>query len=251
MTEFNPPKGMGFQPGKKVDVTTVKRETGKVKYWAFTSLMNFEECPYRIYLKSIRKVQGEQSDAANRGNEIHDLAEQYVRNPNGPIPKELAKFEDDFAVLVEAFKEGKVELEEKWGITQSWEQCTWEQYDILWGRIKLDAFHRETETFARCIDYKTGKKFGNELKHGLQGMVYMIAAFARYPELETIKVEFWYLDKGERLERVFTRSQAEVLKQRIHNRALAMTTAHHFPPNPSKSTCKYCSYREVCEYVEK
>ena len=45
-------------------------------------------------------------------------------------------------------------------------------------------------------DYKTGKRRGNEIKHTDQGIVYVIGAMMRYPEIEYAQVEFWYTDEG-------------------------------------------------------
>ena len=43
---------------------------------------------------------------------------------------------------------------------------------------KLDAYVKEDDTSARVIDYKTGKRFGNEIGHSQQCLLYAIAAFA-------------------------------------------------------------------------
>ena len=124
----------------------------------------------------------------------------------------------------------------------------------VWGRIKLDAFVHETETSARVIDYKTGKAFGNEIAHSQQALVYAIGSFFRYPDLQIAKTEIWYLDHGTMLEQVYTRDEAMVFMPKLHDRAIAMTTATKFPPNPSSYNCKWCSYGKgeypVCEWSE-
>ena len=94
------------------------------------------------------------------------------------------------------------------------------------------------------INYKTGKKFGNEISHSQQGLLYAIGTFFRYPELEYVQVEFWYLDKGETTKKQYTREQAMQFAPGWHSRALVMTTATDFDPTPSKDSCRWCSYRK-------
>jgi len=151
------------------------------------------------------------------------------------------------------FAEAQVELEGDWGFTREWGTTGWLAKDV-WGRIKLDAFVHESETSARVIDYKTGKAYGNEIAHSQQALVYAIGSFFRYPELQIAKTEIWYLDHGTMLEQVYTRDEAMVFMPKLHDRAIAMTTATKFPPNPSNYNCKWCSYGKgehpVCEWAE-
>ena len=225
------------------NILDVDFQTGPVAKWSFTALKNYEECAHRTKLRYVDKIIVESGEAASRGSKIHDLAEKFTRSEISELPKELSKFQESMEWLRDQFSEGNVEVEEDWGITKDWTPCTWQSKD-LWGRIKLDAFVRETEESAMVIDHKTGRKFGNEFKHNEQGMVYAIAAFERYPEINHITTEFWYLDHGEKLTKRYTRSHAEILKQRVHRRAVMMTTATDFPPNPSKQACKWCDYGE-------
>jgi hypothetical protein len=226
-----------------------------INVWAFTAVTVFEKCPYEAYLKYAKRIKVEITDdshaAMNRGNKIHDQAEHYVDGTIGDMPAALNKFERDFELLRENFNAGKVELEQQWGVDRAWQPVSWRD-PTLWGRIKLDAFVHESETSAVCIDYKTGKKFGNEHKHLLQNMFYVIGAFQRYPKLEYIQGEFWYLDHGVKLEKAFTRKEAEILLPRLDKRAAAVTNARTFPPRPSLSNCKYCDYKKSgdCQWAE-
>lgn len=220
----------------------VEFETGSVPVWSFSTLKDYEQCPFRVYLAKIEKKKQQQSDAASRGEAMHQSAEDYVRSDIGTeVPKELIKFETGFHELQEQYQEGKVIMEESWGIKKDWSPCGWKE-DGLWGRAKLDVFVQESETSARIIDHKSGRKFGNELKHADQGLSYALHAFHRYPMIEVFKTEFWYLDQGEKMERRFTRRQLGILLPRYHQRAIDMTTAKVFPPKPSCHNCKWCAY---------
>ena len=94
------------------------------------------------------------------------------------------------------------------------------------------------------IDYKTGRQFGNEIAHGQQALTYAIGSFLRYPDLQHVQTELWYLDHGTVTEQSYTRDQALLFLPKLHERAMVMTSAESFPPNPSKSNCKWCSYKK-------
>lgn len=224
-------------------------EDGPVNRFAFTSLMNFEQCPQRVKLRYVDRLKGESSGAADRGSMIHDLAEKFTRGEIN-FPSQLKKMRSDMEWLKEQYAAGMVEVEEEWGIKKDWSPCSWRDKQ-LWGRIKLDAFIRTGDNTASVVDHKTGKKFGNEFKHNQQGQLYTIAAFERYPEIDIITSEFWYLDHGLKLEKTYTRAQANLFKPKWTERALRMTTAKQFPARPSKDNCRWCDYAktEQCEWA--
>lgn len=219
-------------------------ELGLIGKWSFSSLMNFEKCPYISKLQYVDRVKQKDSEAADRGSAVHDMCEDYVR---GNIPElvgdrktKLEPLQAKFTALKAAFDEGRVTCEENWGIRLDWTPCTWKDKD-LWGRAKLDAFERRGTTGV-VIDYKTGRRFGNELKHGDQGLSYALYAFYKFHKLDEFIVEFWYLDHGEYSSRTFTRKQLALLHPRMHKRALAMTTAESFPPKSNCESCRFCPY---------
>lgn len=227
----------------KVDRLETDLELGLVRAWSYSALKVFEECPYRTYISRVKKIPEPSSPAADRGSEIHQQAEDYVKGILDPFPSTLAKFKDDFAVLRSLFDEGKVELEGEWAYTVDWQKTGWMSPDC-WARIKLDAFVREDETSARVIDYKTGKKFGNEISHGQQCLLYAIGAFVREPELQHVQTELWYIDKGETTIKSFNRAEAMLFMPQFHKRAVVMTTETDFEPKPSPNNCRWCSYRK-------
>lgn len=238
-----------------ISTVSVKEDIklGYIPAWSYSTLKTFESCAYRSYIAKVKKVQEDFGPAAARGTEIHKQAEDYVGGLLAELPDTLKKFTSEFKKLREMFAEAQVELEGDWGFTREWGTTGWLAKDV-WGRIKLDAFVHESETSARVIDYKTGKAYGNEIAHSQQALVYAIGSFFRYPELQIAKTEIWYLDHGTMLEQVYTRDEAMVFMPKLHDRAIAMTTATKFPPNPSNYNCKWCSYGKgefpVCEWAE-
>ena len=236
-----------------VEMSTTK-ELGLIPAWSHSTLKVFETCAYRSYIAKVKRISEDYGPAAKRGSEIHDQAEKYVDGRLTEFPDTLSKFTSQFERLKKLYDEGKAELEGEWGFTIEWEACHWMAKNV-WARIKLDAIVHEDDTSARVIDYKTGRQFGNEISHGQQALTYAIGSFLRYPDLQYVQTELWYLDHGTVTEQSYTRDQALLFLPKLHERAMIMTTAEKFPPNPSKTNCKWCSYKNgeepACQWGEK
>jgi hypothetical protein len=113
-----------------------------------------------------------------------------------------------------------------------------------WLRLKLDALIFLSPFEAVAVDYKTGKRFGNEIKHAEQTQLYQLVSFLRYPKLEIIHTELWYLDVDERAHSVFTRQQGMRFLPSMTKKGRAITECLDFPPSPSIFGCQkaYCPY---------
>lgn len=222
---------------------------GKLKAWSFSALMEFEGCPYRSFLKRIGGAKEPSGPAADRGSQLHKAIEDYIQGEVGELVKDVKKHREFITELREDFANAIVEVEGDWGFTRAWAVTGWMEKDT-WARIKLDAIKHENDTSALVIDWKSGKKFGNELKHAFQLMIYAVATFKRYPQLEFVQGEMRYIDTGEELIGKYTRQDAERFLPKIEMRALEMTTATEFPPKPSKHNCKWCKLKLPLEGEE-
>lgn len=214
--------------------------------WSYSRLLDFETCAFRAYLKHVERIPepqrplapGKTEQANDRGTRIHQLAEDFVRN-GGKLPPELGRFEEEFTRLRELYGHGVVSLEGEWGLDTDWSPTDWRK---AWGRVKLDAIPFMNDTEAAPIDYKTGRKFGNEIKHAEQLRLYAIAALLRFPTLEKTHCEVWYLDLGEITTITLTRDQALRFKTGFERRITKMVTCQDFKPEPNKFNCKWCEY---------
>jgi hypothetical protein len=261
-------------------------ETGLVAKWSFSGLKAHEGCQWYTQLNKVDKVPQESGPQAARGSDVHDGCEEWVRGKRKQLPSDpktrFDAFTDEFTNLKREFIDGRVTLEDKWGVRKDWSPCDWDDEEI-WGRGALDAFFIEVsgllegervhfvggklvfsdgdgsvdleqylmdnpekeaslDITCRIIDYKTGRKYGNEMKHADQGLCYGLHAFHRFPMVTTFQVEFWYIDQGQKTIRSFNRKQLDLLLPRYHNRAKAMTTVMVFRPSPNVHTCRFCSY---------
>jgi len=217
-----------------------------INSWSYSKLGDFEKCKFLCYLKHDQKVPepprplpaGKTEHANDRGSRIHDAAEHFVRG-TGPFVPEMKEFEAEFIHMKHLFAQGKVSLEGEWGHDKDWNIAPWK---TAWLRLKLDAMVHASKTEAVVIDYKSGKKFGNEVKHAQQLQLYALTAFLRFPELELIHAELWYLDVKEITLNSFTRDQSLRFKRSFNQRGTALTSCDSWPPNPNQWSCRWCPY---------
>ena len=113
------------------------------------------------------------------------MAEDFGGGKLDDMPKELSKTATTLRELRELHGEGKVSMEGEWGYTRDWAPTAYFGKDV-WLRAKLDVYVQEDDTSARVIDWKTGRKFGNEYAHASQAMIYAVATFMRFPRLQAL-----------------------------------------------------------------
>lgn len=215
---------------------------GQNTAWSFSRLTDFEKCPYMMRLKYIDKVEQPPSPAMERGIRIHKSIEDFITGKAEGLDPEITNFKPEIASLRERFKTGSVEVEGEWGFTNKWELCDWRDYERVWLRVKLDSYVHLSDDVGVVIDEKTGGKFGNEIKHAEQGLLYAGTAFIRHPEKKKHIVEFHYLDKNDISRVDYKPEQAAKALVSFEKRAMKMLTATMFPPRPNIVNCKFCPY---------
>ena len=227
-------------------------QSGAIKTWSPTDIQIMNQCLLRLYKKKVLKHYGKQSPEGKRGDEFHTGVMEFIKGDSGALPA-IKGHEDYICGLQELYFDhaDKMHMEEKWGFNTDWSATGWNAPDV-WAKMKLDLMYFESDTCAAIDDWKTGKKFGNEAKHRLQGQAYTIGTFMKYPQLELIKTSFRYLDlkSDNTLSTTYTRDSIAPLISVWTNKAIAMTSMTDFPPSPSASRCEYCEFRPWGDDVE-
>lgn len=220
-----------------------------IKTGSHSRLVVFEQCRYRAKLSYVDRIPeperplppGKTEHANDRGTRIHEAAEAYVKG-GVELIDELEAFAPEMGRMRDLHKEGKVSLEGEWAFNRKWEPVAWMSYDV-WIRIKCDAVVFMDPSYAVVVDYKSGKRWGNEIKHAEQMQMYQLAAFLRYPDLKKITVELWYTDQDELHSTEYRRDQGLRFVTGIEKRMESLTTEEDFPPNPNAYTCRWCPYK--------
>lgn len=216
--------------------------------WSHSKLGDFEKCKFLCWLKHDQKIPeperplpaGKTEHANDRGTRIHDSCEAYVNGTSNELASEAGKhFGPQLDLLRVLHAKGQVSLEGEWAMDDAWVPTEWK---AGWLRLKLDALVHVSDTEAIVIDYKSGRKFGNEIKHGEQLQLYQLVTFLRYPKLERVTAELWYVDQNEVTSLTFRRDQGLRFKEKWEKRGVALTTCEKWPANPNQFSCKWCFY---------
>jgi hypothetical protein len=248
----------------------------KCKYRTF--LLHVERVPE----PQRKLAAGKTEHANDRGSRVHDDCEKFVKGEITNPPAEAMKhFGAEIMAMRNLYSHGIVSLEGEWGMNRNWEPWNWigqwvevfphtpaeeqlmvvktlperakagEVYQLkdqfftwvpAWLRLKLDALVFISPEVAVAIDYKTGRKVYNEIKHGEQLQLYQLVTFLRYPQLKKVYTELWYLDVDDITQQQFTRDQGLRFQKLWDKRGNAITTCDTFTPTPSVHACKWCMY---------
>lgn len=226
---------------------------------SFSRLEDFEKCPHRAFIAHVLRRQrpapetAEHRERAERGQRLHKLAERYVKGEDGLDLDELKKIRQHLDVFRTLYVDGKVEVEQQWAFTPDWQICEWFAEET-WLRVQCDVVLYPGEAHAEVYDYKSGKKYNNEVKHIGQGQLYALSTFVRYPATESVDVDFLYVDHGLNLRRTYKRADVPRLMATWDRRLKRMTSATEFPAKPNKLHCAYCPWSKnnggdnSCEY---
>lgn len=226
----------------------------QIKAWSASRLDVYESCPHRAELKYLEKIPeaprpappNGKEHANDRGSRVHDVCERFVLGKRNSLCTEARHFKDDLEKVRQLYADEptSVVCEEGWAFNDCWEPVNYKDYNNIWLRVIIDLLVFVSPTEAIVIDYKTGKRYGNEIKHGKQVQLYQLAAFERYPELEKVTTELWYTDQNELATMTFKRSQGLKFLKGYNERALRMTNAIEFPCKPSAYACRFCPYQK-------
>ena len=217
--------------------------------WSYSRLGTYESCPKKAYYKYIEQLPETQHPAAARGTRIHGLAEDYIVGNIKELPKELRLFSDGFEKLREDWLAEKVFVEQDWAFDIDWDTAPW-RGDTTWGRYKIDAFFKEGD-YGKVIDFKTGKYWSNEVGYKDQCSLYACGVFSRFPDLQNVETELWYLDHQKISRFAFSKEEIQEVQDNFTSRAQATTHDTEFIATPSENACRWCPFKEVCPDYER
>ena len=207
--------------------------------WSISRVTVYEQCAYRAKLQWLDRIPDLQpKTAADRGTQIHQEAEDYVTGKAAQTHN-LRFFVNDFNALRLHADQGRVICEEEWGFDRNWRVSGWRE---AWLRLKCDAVCHLSPEHAVVIDYKTGKRFGNEVKHAIQLQLYALCALIRYPDIDKVTCELWYLDQNELASFTMHRKQMSKYLRLFDEKGRKFTEDTVFKPNPNIESCRYCPY---------
>lgn len=220
---------------------------GPIKSWSFSRWDVTRRCPKRAELAFVHKIPepAQPNSPATRGDAAHKSIELVTRGKAkvDTLHPAANPFRAEVIHLSKLMKRGNGEAERMWCFDRDWLEVDEKDFNATWLRVKLDQLVWKSSTSAVLVDYKTGKRDGNEVKHAEQMQLYAIAAFMRFPELEELWVELWYLDQDVLIKKHYRRDQALRYLPIWTERGIDVTERREFKANPSTWNCSYCPFR--------
>ena len=206
----------------------------------------YDQCPKSFEEQKIkRSCKRESSAALDRGNAIHKAIEHYIWHGEWEceVEPELPEYiKEQLDVLAFSFDD-KI-TEQTWRF--DWQFMPDEEGPI-WVIADYVALYNNGRN-AIVIDHKTGKRWGNEVKHSQQARVLALATFAMFPQVKEVNVQFLYFDdksmgpiKKYRRDRDLARIRNDWLKKFSD-----ACNKEHYHTKPGW-WCKYCPYLECLD----
>lgn len=215
--------------------------------WSYSTLTQYESCPLRVKLKKIDKLPElplPPNNPMERGNREHSLYEFYIKGEISSLLASEARSIKEFLPLFEhardLYADGLAFAEGDWWFDRDWMVC---DRDSVWLWAKLDLLVLDYDAkLAVAIDFKTGRSQYKIIDHVGQTQLYAAATVLKYPWVERVDTELWYVDEGHIKTVEYTSEEALKAVGRFDKRAQRIYDDRHFRPNPNISTCRYCPY---------
>ena len=210
------------------------RARPQITAWSASRVFTHQNCPAKIGfdLAGYKEPKG---PALVRGQDIHAQGERYLKTPRSQLPAAYSYFADE----MKALRKAKAIAEESWAFLADWSLCDWLD-PMVRCRMKIDAHLVQGRgKLLRVVDFKTGK-VANAKDEQLD--LYAVGGFHRYPKVEVVEAEFWFLDTGDVTEITYERD-VDLARCQSEWEARGLTliedTKLEATPNP---LCGWCGF---------
>jgi hypothetical protein len=237
-----------------------------IKFWSFSSAQNYDKCPKILEHRYVLKTPKDERDnsAAERGTAMHKELELYlesVKKParsvgggdpavyGNPVDPQQFKFEGQVAEIRELCELYPFTQEEMLYFDRDWNPV--DKFEDAWLLMAMDVFISVSDEECIIVDWKSGKKDGNEVKHMHQGQLYALGAWKRNPNLKKFTVIFVYVDQNTKTTATWKRGHLERIFPVWDAKGKDITSATIFKPIPNKWSCRYCDYALSCQFAIK
>lgn len=225
--------------------------------WSFSRYDTYRQCPLKAKLKFIDKLKEPTNDAMTRGDQIHKMAEQYIKGTLEKLPAELKAFKKLFTELRKEYgqRSESMVVEDTWAFTRVWTETAWNDWNGCWVRIKLDCarYDPADEAYETLVpyDWKTGKFRPEKNEEYLEQLeLYALAALLLHDHVKRVTPFLVYVDLGrvypagtkDEPVMVYTRDDIPRLKKAWEQRVKAMLSDTVFAPRPN-NFCNWCHFR--------
>ena len=218
--------------------------------WSYSKLTTFENCPRRHYHYDVLKdVVEQKSEKLLEGDTLHEQAAAYLsKGAEMPTGRTVLKKYCDKIIAGQQALGGKLLVEQKFAITESFRPCAWFA-DDTWFRAIGDAV-TIAGPVALIVDWKTGKILEDSQQLALSAA----AIFAHYPQVRKVRSEFIWLAHDCNTAEVYSRDGMVRMWDNLWPRIEALKHAYttvEYPAKPGGLCRKYCAVKTCPHCGEK
>jgi hypothetical protein len=213
--------------------------------WSFSRIKSFEDCPKAFWHISVNKdVPFQETQATREGKQTHETIADYMRGNIKQMPLHL-RHHEKFLAQIKAAPGEKV-IEQQIALDAQYQMTDWFAKNAYL-RVISDLTILNGNS-AVVFDWKTGKRSDDFTQLKLTAATTFLLA----PEIESIRVAFYWMKDKAAPSDVITREQAPDVWNEILPRVQRYQEAHDansFPARPGRN-CKWCPVK-TCPYSEK
>lgn len=205
--------------------------------------MCYEACPRQFRYRYVDKLPEPKSPAMDRGLEIHQTLETFVKAKRAPgLPLELKPILRQLS----AFKKRGAVAEREVAFDRDWKPVGWFAREAR-VRAKIDLTVPLSPNRVFTIDYKTGRP--NPEKHVEQMQLYGLMVLVIDTLVRFVEHGLWYVDhhREPHPTGVIERDPQDLKHAlaRWDARAARIFAERKWRTRPSKSTCKWCAFSKL------
>jgi len=225
--------------------------------WSYSRYSLYKQCPLKFYLSVIKKLPEPKGTALQRGVDVHNAVDAYLKGVTAKMPAELATFSVEAKRLRAKRKKDpdSMIIEDNWAFTKDWGPSRWDDWNNCYLRVKVDVAER-TGNHIQLTDWKTGKyRPDNHADYVEQLELYQastLTVFAHVPDLRvTARLLYLDADKIHPTETEVTQADLPRLQKLWSTRVKPMFADKRFAPRPNQF-CRFCHFRKdnagPCKY---
>ncbi|MDD3887760.1 MAG: UvrD-helicase domain-containing protein [Patescibacteria group bacterium] len=246
----------------------------KIKYklpikFSYTQLKAFETCPHQYRFRHIIGLPSSGAASQSYGKTMHAVLQNFfsdLQKGKNPTKKDLLSYYESFWINdfyqdkkheQKRFTEGKKALLEFYKINKNNLKAPLFLEKGFNLRIKdtclkgqIDRIDKLSDDTVEIVDYKTGKLPKNEkdVEKNEQLLIYSYAC-QKVLNLKPSKLSLYFIDQNKK----FTAKQNPIKEEKIIQKVqelIAKIKESEFSAKPGFA-CKFCDYKDICEYASR
>lgn len=219
----------------------------KFSPYSYSRIAVYQQCPRKFKYSYIDKIKVPfvYNEALVKGGAVHSVLEHFPNQSDHKHAKKYFHVAEEFLkspigwelINKPAAKELDIAL------NKSLEPCGYKDKDALF-RGSVDRIVVDSDMFW-LIDWKTGKLREQRYQSYDQLMFYAIWVFIKYPQINKVKISYYYVEHLESNDLILERQYFENYKKNLLNNITDIEKDNEFNKNITK-LCDYCDYQEHC-----